>query len=283
MALTAEIVQEIQNEEPKIVKIAAIGKYPYVTVSTTDVTFEPLLIGKFLTKEIELRNSSSVPARFHILKIQDDDFKDNSFSLDWYNGEIQPKQAFTLKVTYTPSVADLISVQHYKVTIPGGNEIVFACTGTAVGYDVQLSANSINFGEIKIGNETSRLLTIHNNSDLPISFEFHNDPNNIFGFQRTKGTINAKSYERIIIQFAPKHTICYYERVFCIVRNHKLLYVDLLGTCYDLLIKPLPLLQKHIDSFRKRVIMGKLSEVDFKYMENAFIMKLSQSFSPQHQ
>lgn len=57
------------------------------------------------------------------------------------------------------------------------------------------------------------------------------------------------------------------------------MYVDLIGTCYDLLIKPLPLLQKHIDAFRRRVISGKISEIDFRYMENAALMKLSHTMN----
>jgi hypothetical protein len=44
--------------------------------------------------------------------------------------------------------------------------------------------------------------------------------------------------------------------VFCVVRNHQVLYVDLIGTCYDVLTKPMPLLQKHIDVFRHKVIVG---------------------------
>ena len=40
------------------------------------------------------------------------------------------------------------------------------------------------------------------------------------------------------------------------VRNHKVLYVDLIGTCYDILTKPIPLSQRHIDSYRHKVIMG---------------------------
>ena len=48
--------------------------------------------------------------------------------------------------------------------------------------------------------------------------------------------------------------MAYYERVYCLIRNHLLLFVDLIGTCYDLLIRPVPLLQSHIDSFRKRVV-----------------------------
>ena len=40
------------------------------------------------------------------------------------------------------------------------------------------------------------------------------------------------------------------------IRNHKVLYVDLVGTCYDILTKPVPLSQRHIDSFRHKVIMN---------------------------
>ena len=141
---------------------------------------------------------------------------------------------------------------------------------------------------------------------MPTTFQFTNDPNNIFGLSAVRGTVKPKSNARIIVYFRPRHTICYYERVrrripafvrhfsgrkliffllnqmFCIVRNHSLFPVDLLGTCYDLLIKPLPLLQKHIDAFRRRVIWGKLSEIDFKYMENAFLLKYSNNNNNQN-
>ncbi|EGR30025.1 hypothetical protein IMG5_144000 [Ichthyophthirius multifiliis] len=128
-------------------------------------------------------------------------------------------------------------------------------------------------------------VTIYNKSDLQTSFQFMNDQGNIFSISPVQGIIKPKQNSRIIISFKPNHTICYYERVylytniylffigFCIVRNHRLFHIDLIGTCYDLLIKPIPLQQKHIDAFRKRVIQGKLSEIDFKYMENAFLLK----------
>ena len=69
MAITCEIILNIQNEEPRIIKLTAIGKYPYLTLSTTEIVFDPLLIGKQRTKEIEIKNSSSVQARFQITKI----------------------------------------------------------------------------------------------------------------------------------------------------------------------------------------------------------------------
>ena len=68
--------------------------------------------------------------------------------------------------------------------------------------------------------------------------------------------VKKNSASRIIITFNPPRTGNYYERVFCTVRNHKVLYVDLIGTCYDILTKPIPLSQRHIDSYRHKVIMG---------------------------
>jgi len=91
---------------------------------------------------------------------------------------------------------------------------------------------------------------------LPISFQFISDRFNVFGFTTTEGVVKAHSFVRVKINFTP--TVCgnYYERVYCIVRNHKVLYVDLMGTCFDILTKPIPLQQKHIDAFRTKVIMG---------------------------
>jgi len=34
------------------------------------------------------------------------------------------------------------------------------------------------------------------------------------------------------------------------------MYVDLIGTCYDVLAKPMPITQRHVDIFRHKVIMG---------------------------
>jgi hypothetical protein len=70
------------------------------------------------------------------------------------------------------------------------------------------------------------------------------------------GTIKPHSSTRIVVNFGPKRTGNYYERVFCIVKSHKVLFVDLIGTCFDILTKPIPLLQRHIDIFRHKVTMG---------------------------
>lgn len=124
-------------------------------------------------------------------------------------------------------------------------------------------------------NTCTKVVTLTNNSELNTDYEFFTDANNIFLFNETKGTIARNTYIKIIIEFRPRNTVTYYERVYCLVRNHLLLYVDLIGTCYDLLIRPLPLVQQHIDTFRKRVIEGRISAIELKYIENNLLLKLA--------
>lgn len=93
---------------------------------------------------------------------------------------------------------------------------------------------------------------------------------NVFGFATTEGIVKAHSFVRIKVNFTP--TVCgnYYERVYCIVRNHKVLFVDLMGTCFDILTKPVPLTQKHVDAFRAKVVMGTHRKFIAKKKEEAY-------------
>lgn len=43
--------------------------------------------------------------------------------------------------------------------------------------------------------------------------------NNIFSFNKVRGTITGRGFDRIIISFTPRNTINYYERIYCVVSN----------------------------------------------------------------
>ena len=278
-AIVSTMVVTIQNEEPKIIKISAIGKYPFLSLSTSKLDFETLLVNKQITKELIIKNQSQVSAHFGIQQIYDDEFKDRAFQIDIKSGDIPSKSSFLIKITFKPTVVNLISVAHFSVECPGGNSLNFECSGVGTGYVVFLSTQSINFGETRLGAEKSHLLTIHNESETQTKYEFFNDDGNVFEMTNRKGVVPAKSNSRIIVKFRPRGTIPYYERIYCIVRHHSILYLDLMGTCYDLLIKPLPILQIHVDQFRKRVIEGRLNKIDFKYLENS-MMSIKSGLGP---
>ena len=185
-----------------------------------------------------------------------DDGKDTAIQIDFTEGSLLPGERANLTVTFTPCLATATSFVTFKVSSFAGNSIEFTAKGSAKGYDVALSTTSIHFGEVNLQSSTNRLINVVNMSDLPTSFQFFSDKSNLFSFSQTEGTVKANSSQRIIISFAPSFVGNFYERVFCLVRHHKVLYVDLIGTCYDILTKPVPLTQRHVDTYRHKVIMG---------------------------
>ena len=52
------------EEATKVLKMSAIGKYPFLTINHEKFDFESLLVGKVSQKDVILKNNSLVPANF---------------------------------------------------------------------------------------------------------------------------------------------------------------------------------------------------------------------------
>lgn len=268
IVIVANAILSVENEPERVIKLSAIGKYPYIALNSHKIDFETILIGKKVVKELIIKNQSQVPAKFEINPVEDDAFKDSAFAFDVTRAEIPAKSTFLIKCIYEPKIAFLDSVSHFTIECLGGNTLDFECKGSAAGYDVQLSTKTLDFGDVQLGNTTNRLLTVHNLNDIAVPFQFFNDKKNVFSFSVCEGIVKAKSTFRVIITFAPQSTMNYYERVYCLIPNLGVQYVDLVGSCYDLLIRPKPIKQKHIDLFRRRVIDGKYKKEDLVNVRN---------------
>lgn len=116
-----------------------------------------------------MHNNSLVPTSFQIEQVQDDG-KDPSFSLSHNSAYLPPNTSNTVTIKYTPTIPGVVSCAYYRVSSSAGNELKFSCKGEAVGFDVELSVKSLNFGEVQIENSTNRVVNVVNNSDLPTVF-----------------------------------------------------------------------------------------------------------------
>lgn len=56
-----------ENQISRVVKVSAIGKYPFITIENTHLDFDQLLVGKVASKEITVHNNSMVPTSFTIV------------------------------------------------------------------------------------------------------------------------------------------------------------------------------------------------------------------------
>ena len=64
--VVASVIFQVQNEPDKILKLSAIGKYSYITLNKPSFKFNELLIGQSETKNLIIKNQSSVSTTFHI-------------------------------------------------------------------------------------------------------------------------------------------------------------------------------------------------------------------------
>lgn len=265
--IVASVVFTIEGEGQKVLKISAIGKFSYITLNKDTFQFGEHLIGQSDTMNLIIKNQSLVSTTFSLVEEEDVsralgyEFQDSAFSFDISTGTIPAGGSFLVKIKYTPSVVYMLSTKNYIITTESGNSQRFTCLGSAVGLQVALSSKVCNFGEVKSGNSTSRIITVDNSSNLPCAYKFFVDRRNVFSFKKSEGNIPGRSSERIIIYFTPKETISYYQRAFCLVRNHTMLYLDLLGTCYDIMYRPVPLSQRDVEQFRNAVLLGTLNRI----------------------
>ena len=239
--LVASTVFRLDDNTEKVVKMSAIGKFPFLKTQSTKLDFEDVIYGKKKVKDLIINNASEVSTRFRIKKLEFDEYNDTSFSLDTDHGIVPPKSSFLVKITYKPMIWDLYSCTHFEIQCQGGNKIEVQCFGRASSTDAKLSSRLVNFGSIRLNSSTNRMVTLHNNTDANCSFEVVIDNSGIFAVQESTGVIKPKAYFRLLFLFNPQRTINYYSRVYILIRNHLVLYLDLIGNCFDLLIKPPPI------------------------------------------
>ena len=254
--VVASTVFRVDSEEERVIKLSAIGKFPFLKTQNTKIDFQDVIYGKRKVKDLIIYNASEVTTYFNITPTSLDEYSDRSFSLDVDHGYIPPKSSFLVKITYRPMIWDLYSCTHFSINCQGGNTIEIQCVGKALSIEAKLSSRIVDFGSIRLNSTTNRMVTLHNNSDTNCSFEIIIDNTGIFSVKESVGVIKPKSYARLLVLFTPQKTINYYQRVYVLIRNHLALYMDLLGNCYDLLIKPPPLSPLVVKEARKTLGLG---------------------------
>ena len=142
-------MQEGANELSKMLKLSAIGKYPFITLDQHSFDFENLLVGKTASQIFNLQNNSNVPTDYTVEKVTDDG-KDTAIQVDHSNGLINPGEIIKVTVNYTPQIAGVTSQTLFKVSAFGGNQIEFSCKGVADGFSVELSSKTVQFGEVQV-------------------------------------------------------------------------------------------------------------------------------------
>ena len=132
----------------------------------------------------------------------------------------------------------------------------FSCSGSCLSLSTYLNAKCVNFKSVPLGGQMTKLIRVYNDSAQETDYQMFHNNDRAVKINKTQGTIKAHTNMRINITFRPYETITYYERVFCLIKNHMLISLDLYGSCHDLLNKSPLIEQKFIDIFRYKILNG---------------------------
>ena len=241
----------------KIIRLSSIAKYPFISINRTNIDFGTVQIGHSKEQELIMINNESVPAKFSIERTSTQPGNQPCmFYISNLSGEIPPKSNYLIKILFKPIFCLINSYETFLISTKGGNKLTFSCRGGCDPLQTWVGIKSINFKSVSLGNQIKKLFRIYNDSDLPTEYQIYHDNSGSFLFDANEGIIPAKSNVRINVTFRPYETMVYYQRIFCIIRNHSLFPIDLFGSCHDLLIKT-PLLDiKQIELFRMKELKG---------------------------
>ena len=215
--LVSNIKLNLDETATKIIKISFISKYPYLKISRNNLDFGNVLIGKSKEMELILKNTEKVPLKFVINRLS---HSNKVFHLKTSSGEIPENCSYLLKITYIPQHPDIFSYETFNIKVNGGNEIKFNCYGKCNLISSSISSRQVNFESVEQGRSAGKVIRVFNESEVETSFQFFYSNEGIFSFVPKQGIIKSRSNERISVYFNPRENMSYYDRAFCLFKNH---------------------------------------------------------------
>lgn len=152
---TGSAICSLSTGSNSIMRVTAIGKYPYLSVEPGQVDHGQVLVGSSVASSVRVLNQSLVPANF---VVSDDLPKDDQvFRLSPVSGCIPPGDGVDMKMVYNPRFPGAASSVHYTIKTPGGNSVTVKQSGSALGATVALTDSSLAFGDIPVGHSMRKV------------------------------------------------------------------------------------------------------------------------------
>ena len=222
--LIASAMIILDEKTQKIIKLSSIAKYPYLKINRNSLDFGNILIGKSKEMELILTNSEKVPAKFSISKKSIPYGRITEyFYLSTKEGFIPAENSFLIKIKFVTHHPGQFSYETFEVITNGGNISRFSCFGNCLALITHISCKNVNFHSIELTSSMSKFIRLYNESDEQTTFQFYHNNDGPFKITETEGVIGPKTNIRVNVIFKPNDTITYYERVFCLIRNHNVL------------------------------------------------------------
>jgi cilia- and flagella-associated protein 65 len=142
-----------------LMKMSAIGKFPYVSLDCNSVEHGGRLVGQHSQRIVHLTNRSVVPATYSTMQQSSND--DKVFTVAPSKGRIAPGSTQELHLRFTPKTAGTFSSSVTDVDVLGGNTLRLQQQGSATTAVVTPSELALDFGDVQIRRTVRKVMPIH--------------------------------------------------------------------------------------------------------------------------
>lgn len=159
--------------------IGARGVEPVASVQTSALAFGETRLGEVSTGEIDVRNTGNVPLNVTDLTATADGTGDDLYTVVSGPSLVQPGETATVTVSFDPAAADTaVEDAREPVTRTGRVRVVtndtttiVSLSGVGVTPELTVSAKSLRYGTVSVGDTVTRSLTVRNglNGSAPVA------------------------------------------------------------------------------------------------------------------
>ena len=203
---------------------------------------------------------------------------------------VTPSQAFVAAGTKTvftirleTSTAGVFICEHFRFSTPGGNTIALSASARVSGPRVRLARRDrsgnlvsgargvdgpwrplvIQFGDSKVGERTTQVITVQNQSmTTPALWDLDAEESGVFEFSTQRGVVGAGCSVDVSVTFLAPSPGNFYRRVAVLIAHGEPSSLDIIGTAYNETLRPAPLRARHVEAFRLRAPQLRLLSPD---------------------
>lgn len=271
------------------IRLSGVGKYPYVRFDYTEalqfpadilkrkgaspyklspinyvtalLDFKELHAGSTTKAEFYVENPSPVTAQVGFLC--EDDALVCPFKVSPSTAQIPRcgRQQFT--VTFKARGTGARHCNRFQLRTFTGISHFLEVRGAVVGPRVTASISAVNYGDVDLDKmpvekERTRYVQLKNHSKCPAHYQVTGTaPGAAFAVEPVSATIDPQDSIKVKIIFRPTHAMNYLRRLLILVQDAAdVLFIDVLGSAFNSLSRPLPFGLPQVEAFHLRMERG---------------------------
>ncbi|DAZ93738.1 TPA: hypothetical protein N0F65_007364 [Lagenidium giganteum] len=215
-------------------------KVELLNISMQQVSFGSIQIGQVVSRVVRLINRTKRKTTIELY----DTSMPGVPSLEMLGISIFPQRELTLKsketvdVEFKFSSAQRVAAFQKEVfmRIAGSSKRLLTLSGSCLGMEVQMEADTITFGAVCLGSQLVRKMRLQNRGDMAAKFQWNTrefSPD--FAISPAEGVVAPNHHKTLEITFKPSATNpdIRYDRLACAIEGAESLFLTLVGSCVN--------------------------------------------------